>query len=198
MAGGMTKGMTASTSDGSHGTTGAPRPGAPAPSAARPARWVLLACFPPSSTGRGGAASRRHRLARTRRSIRCAGPRPMWTGTAGAWWARPSAEEPIEQEPPQHAQAIPSAPGAATAALASHAVCLRPHRFGPGRPGSLGRAGTPRCRTANADPAARRPSFDGPGRAGADLGVDHHAPAEHLPHPVAHRTEHRPARSTRP
>jgi len=67
----------------------------------------------------------------------------------------PSAEDESNRDYSTHAQAIPSAPGAATATLATHAVCLRAHRFGPGRLGGLGRPGTPRPRTTHVGPARR-------------------------------------------
>jgi hypothetical protein len=135
--------MTASASDGSHGTAGAPRPGAPARSAARPAWWVPLACVPPSSTRWGGqhpaGINCHERAVRSvvRDHVLCGRVRRALGGHA------PARKNQSNRNHSSHAQAIPSAPGAATAALASHAVCLRPHRFGPGRPGSLGRAGTP-------------------------------------------------------
>jgi hypothetical protein len=95
-AGGMTPRMTASASECSHRTAGAFRSGAPARSADHPARCVPLAFVPPPPPPRGSYPP--HQRTRTRRSIRCAGPRPMWAGTARAWWAAPRAEERVAQE----------------------------------------------------------------------------------------------------
>src|SRR5512132_921397 len=133
-----------------------------------------LACIRPPPPAAPASPVRIHG-ARTRRSIRSAGLRPMRPVMACARWAAHTPKDQSNRNDSSHAQTTPSAPGAPSVALATHARRLRTHRVGAGRPSSLGRPGAPRSRTAHAGPAARRGrAVDLPGRADAHVGIDHH------------------------
>jgi hypothetical protein len=120
---------------------------------------------------------------------------------ACARWAAHIPKDQSNRNDSSHAQTTPSAPEAPSVALATHARRLWTHRVGAGRPGSLGRPGAPRSRTAHTGPAARRcRAIDLPGQADAHVGIDHHhaaTRAEYLTDPSDQHSGHRPGRRKR-